>query len=81
MIQHEVAVYACGLEGQIYPRFHQEKCDQRVEEATLPLRAAPVRPHMEYCVQLWGPQHKDTVLLEQVQMREMEMIRGLEHLP
>ena len=36
-----------------------------------------MRPHLQYCVQLWGPQHKkDMDLFEWVQ----RMIRGLEHL-
>ena len=37
--------------------------------------------HLEYCVQVWGSQHrKDVELLERVQSRAMRMIRGLEHL-
>ena len=49
----------------------------REKEVTVPL----VRLHLEYCIQAWGPQYrKDVELLEWVQRRATQMIRGLENL-
>ena len=41
-----------------------------------------MRPHLEYCIQVWSPQHRrDVDLLERIQRRATKIIPGMEHLP
>ncbi|PKU47570.1 rna-directed dna polymerase from mobile element jockey- hypothetical protein [Limosa lapponica baueri] len=58
-------------------KFNQAKC----KVLHLGHGTNTVRPHLEYCIQLWSLQHREVMdLLELVHKRAMKMIRGLEHL-
>ena len=49
----------------------------RLREVILALYFTLVRLHLEYCVQLWSPQHRrDKDLLEQVQRRPQKCLEG-----
>ena len=54
----------------------------RVREVILPLYSVPVRPHLEYFVQMWSPQYRrDVNLWVHVQRRATKMFQEREHLP
>ena len=58
----------------------QSSVTSRSREGILPLCSGETPP-LQYCVQLWDPQHKkDMDLLEQVQGRATKMVRGLTNL-
>ncbi|GAB0178806.1 hypothetical protein GRJ2_000345900 [Grus japonensis] len=52
----------------------------RLREVILPLYSTLMRPHLEYCIQLCGPQYKKNMDLLERDQKDTRMIRGLEHL-
>ena len=54
----------------------------RVQEMIPPFCSVLLRPHLEYCVQMWSSQYRrDTDLLECLQRRAIKILQGMEHLP
>jgi len=54
----------------------------RSREMILPLYSAVLRPHLEYCIQMWIPQYRRGIdLLECIQRRATKMVHRMEHLP
>lgn len=52
-----------------------------LREMILPFYPALLRPHLEYCIQMWSPQYRrDMDLLQRFQRRVTKIIWGVEHL-
>lgn len=83
---HELAMNIYNPKDQLHPRLHQMQCGQKVkdrESAPLFYSLYPTlaRPHLQCCIQIWGPQHrKDMYLLKQFQRRPGEWSIGLKYL-
>ena len=68
----------CGLAAQKANRVLgciKGRMASRPREVILPIYSTLVRPHLEYCIQLWSPQHRKHMgLLDWVQRRATKII-------
>jgi len=52
-----------------------------IERVYIVRKMQSVRPHLDYCIQMWNPQYRrDMDLLEHIQRKATKMIPGVEHL-
>jgi len=52
----------------------------RMREVILPLYSAVVRPHLEYCIQLWSLQQRKDRTVGAGPEETIKMFRGMEHI-
>lgn len=71
----------CALAASCILGCIKREVANRERDVIVPLCFVLSRLHLEYCIQIWGHQHKkDMELLEQYQRRATMMIKELEHI-
>jgi len=70
-----------GQKANVILRGIKKSVASRLRKVILPLYSFLVRPHQEYCVQMWAPLFKkDWELLERVQWRATHMTWSISHM-
>lgn len=75
--EEKSAMCSCSNQGKLDPELHPRGYYKQRQRHVIPLYAALVMPHLEYCVQFWSPKFKKDANRVKVQNRAMKMIRVL----
>ena len=76
-----MASWTCALTGQKANhnlRSIKRRVVCRLREVILPLCSVLVRPHLEYCIQMWSQYRRDMDLLEHVQGKATKMVKEID---
>lgn len=73
-------IYTHSPESQLYPGLHQKKRGQQGEAGHLATLLC-TGPHLDYCIQMWGPQYRKHESARAYPEDVHKMIHEMEHLP
>jgi len=63
-------------DSQLHPGVHQKKCGQQVRGGDPAPLLCAVRPHLEYCIQMYSPQYRIDIDPELTNLKEFKCTKS-----